>query len=142
MSTSYQQSKILFISSFPPVKCGIATFTQDLINAIDPEKKGDFLINVCAVEKKGFTRLYQSPVSIEMDGLQLDSCIETAGIINQDRSIDLVCVEHEFGLFGGHLGEYILGFLTLLEKPFIIRFHTVLPLPDPKRLKLVQNLAR
>jgi glycosyltransferase involved in cell wall biosynthesis len=50
-------------------------------------------------------------------------------------------VEHEFGLYGGELGEFLLGFLTMLEKPFIIRFHTVLPHPEPKRLKLVQALT-
>lgn len=136
-----QRSTILFISTYPPVKCGIATFTQDLINAISMNGKKDFIINVCALEKKGVTRLNKLPVSMIMDGHDLDSCIKTAGIINSDPSIELVCVEHEFGLYGGELGEFLLGFLTMLEKPFIIRFHTVLPHPEPKRLKLVQTLT-
>ena len=141
MITMDHQSKILFISTFSPVKCGIASFTQDLVNAIYPEVKDDFLINICALNNKGITRLYKFPVSLVMDGFNLDSCIETAGIINQDAAVELVCIEHEFGLFGGELGEYLLGFLSMLEKPFIIRFHTVLPAPEPKRLKLVQTIG-
>ena len=135
------RSKILFISTFPPVKCGIASFTQDLIISIIPKIKDDFLINICALQKKTTPGLNKFPVSMVMDGHQLDSCIETADKINQDPRIELVCIEHEFGLYGGELGAFILGFLTMLEKPFIIRFHTVLPAPDTKRLKLVQTIA-
>jgi len=135
------RSKTLFISTFPPVKCGIASFTQDLIISIIPKIKDDILINICALQKRATPGLYKFPVSMVMDGHQLDSCIETADKINQDPRIELVCIEHEFGLYGGELGAFILGFLTMLEKPFIIRFHTVLPAPDTKRLKLVQTIA-
>lgn len=75
-----------------------------------------------------------------MDGHSLNACLETADAINRDRNIELVCIEHEFGLYGGEMGEFLLGFLAMLEKPFIIRFHTVLPAPDAKRLKLVQTI--
>jgi glycosyltransferase involved in cell wall biosynthesis len=140
MTTSDQRSKILFISTFPPVKCGIASFTQDLIKSIIPQIKANFLINICALDKKG-THFFKFPVSMVMDGHNLDSCIDTANNINRDRDIELVCIEHEFGLYGGELGAFLLGFVTMLEKPFIIRFHTVLPAPDPQRLKLVQSIG-
>ena len=55
--------------------------------------------------------------------------------------IKLLCIEHEFGLYGGELGEYLLGFLSMLDKPFVIRFHTVLPNPSAKMLKVVQAIA-
>jgi glycosyltransferase involved in cell wall biosynthesis len=139
--TSHQQSSILFISTFPPRKCGIASFTQDLINAINPEIKNETIITVCALDKKNAARLYDQPVTMVMDSFEIDSCLETAVRINQDESIKLICIEHEFGLFGGELGEYLLGFLSMLEKPFIIRFHTVLPEPSPKRLKMVQSIS-
>lgn len=133
---------ILLISTFPPRKCGIASFSQDLIHAIDPELRGNATIAVCALDKKENAGLYRHPVSLLMDGHDIDSCMDTAARINRDKSIQLVCIEHEFGLYGGEMGEFLLGFLTLLEKPFIIRFHTVLPAPDPKRLKIVQAIAR
>jgi glycosyltransferase involved in cell wall biosynthesis len=141
MISSLQPSRILFISTFPPVKCGIASFTQDLVNAISPEVRENFILNICALDKKGIDRSYEFPVSMTMDGHQLDSCIETAGIINRDPSIELICIEHEFGLYGGIYGEYLLSFLMLLEKPFVIRFHTVLPAPDNQRLKIVQIIG-
>jgi glycosyltransferase involved in cell wall biosynthesis len=142
MTTSGSSSKILFISTYPPVKCGIASFTQDLTKSIAPEIHGNFLINICALDKKNNAGLYNFPVSMIMDSYDLDSCIETANTINRDRNIDLVCIEHEFGLYGGDLGSFLLGFLAMLDKPFIIRFHTVLPAPDPQRLKLVQTIAQ
>lgn len=140
MTTSDQRSKILFISTFPPVKCGIASFTQDLINSIAPEINKYFLVNICALQKKDATGINKFPVSMVMDGHSLESCLEIADVINQDRQIELVCIEHEFGLYGGDMGEFLLGFLAMLEKPFIIRFHTVLPAPDAKRLKLIQTI--
>ena len=134
-------STILFISTFPPAKCGIASFTQDLLSAIHLDSKTSFSISICALDKKSHAGLYNTPVTMVMDGHHLDSCIETARRINQDIDIKLVCIEHEFGLFGGEMGEYLLGFLALLEKPFIIRFHTVLPAPDAKRLKIVESIG-
>jgi glycosyltransferase involved in cell wall biosynthesis len=139
--TSNPQSSILFISTFPPRKCGIASFTQDLVNAINPEIKNETFISVCALDKKKAEPLYGYPVTMVMDSFEMSSCMETAARINQDASVKLICIEHEFGLYGGELGEYMLGFLAMLEKPFIIRFHTVLPDPSPKRLKMVQTIS-
>ena len=141
MALSNSPSKILFISTYPPVKCGIASFTQDLTDTIAIGLHEDFSINVCALGKKGVAQSYPPPVTMVMDGYNLNSCIETAAKINHDPHIKLVCIEHEFGLYGGNLGEFLLGFLALLEKPFIIRFHTVLPTPDPQRLILVQKIS-
>ncbi len=141
MAMSTSPSKILFISTYPPVKCGITSFTQDLTDSMAINLHEDFSINVCALGKKGIAQSYAFPVTMIMDGHDLTSCIETADKINSDPQIKLICIEHEFGLYGGNLGEFILGFLALLEKPFIIRFHTVLPAPDPQRLKLIQQIG-
>ena len=141
MTISNSRSKILFISTFPPVKCGIASFTQDLTASIELGLNKNFSINICALDKKNIGHPYQFPVSMVMNSYDLTSCIETANKINGDPHIELVCIEHEFGLYGGNLGEFLLGFLALLDKPFIIRFHTVLPAPDEQRLKLIQKIG-
>ena len=133
--------KVLFVSTYPPVKCGIASFTQDLVNAINAETNNFFSINICALDKKDSGLFYDESVIMTMDGHRLDSCIAAAESINLDPSVKLVCIEHEFGLYGGDLGEYLLGFVALLDKPFIIRFHTVLPSPDLKRLRIVQSIS-
>jgi glycosyltransferase involved in cell wall biosynthesis len=139
-ASSEQPSTILFISTFPPVKCGIASFTQDLVQAIGRALTKNVEINICALDVKSNEGLYKAPVTMVMDSHLLDDCIETAEAINRDASIKMICVEHEFGLYGGELGEYLLGFLALIEKPFVIRYHTVLPNPEAKRLALVRQI--
>ena len=141
MSTTVVKTKILFISTYPPKKCGIASFSNDLINAINREIPGETTISVCALEKKLNRELYEDKVALFMDSYNLDSCLETAHAINNDPLIKLLCIEHEFGLYGGESGDYLLGFLALIEKPFIIRFHTVIPPPTAKMLRVVQSIA-
>src|SRR5437764_1282757 len=94
---SNQQAEILFISTFPPKKCGLASFTQDLINAIKPEIEPDFSIKVCVLDKKVNASLYGYPVTMVMDSFRLASCMETAVLVNKDPSVKLICIEHEFG---------------------------------------------
>jgi len=141
MITFHQETTLLFISTFTPRKCGIASFTQDLVDAIRAELRSNISIEVCALDKPERAHLYDSTVKMIMDGYNLDSCVETAARINKDTSVNLVCIEHEFGLYGGELGEYILGFLSLLEKPFIIRFHTVLPNPSVKMKSIISSIS-
>jgi glycosyltransferase involved in cell wall biosynthesis len=141
MAIKNQSSKILFISTIPPVKCGIASFTNDLVSAIMAANDGNYSIRICALDKEGTAKKYNFPVSMVMDNRQSSSWISTAALINSDPSIDLVCIEHEFGLYGGELGENFLKFAELLQKPFVVRFHTVLPDPSLKRLQIVQAIG-
>jgi len=135
------RKKILFVSTFPPKKCGIASFTNDLIKAINNKSSADIIIENCALDKERNAGLYKYPVTDIWDTYQPDSYINMAMTVNSDEDIRLVCIEHEFGLYGGELGEYLLGFLSMLGKPFVIRFHTVLPNPSAKRLNVVKAIA-
>lgn len=141
MDTFDMKPEVLFVGTYPPRKCGIATFTADLTNELTRLLTHEFDISICALDKRANTDQYNSPVTMVMDGCRLNSCIAGAEAINQNPAIKIVCIEHEFGLFGGNMGEYVLAFLSLLTKPFIIRFHTVLPAPDDQRLKLVRNIC-
>lgn len=141
MDTFDMKPEVLFVGTYPPRKCGIATFTADLTNELTRLLTHEFDISICALDKRVNTDQYNAPVTMVMDGCRLNSCIAGAEAINQNPAIKIVCIEHEFGLFGGNMGEYVLAFLSLLTKPFIIRFHTVLPAPDDQRLKLVRNIC-
>jgi glycosyltransferase involved in cell wall biosynthesis len=141
MDTFDSKPEILFVSTYSPRKCGIATFTADLTGELTHLLKNEFEISICALDKRANTDQYAAPVTMVMDGCRLNSCIAGAEAINQNKAIKMVCIEHEFGLFGGNMGEYVLAFLSLLTKPFIIRFHTVLPNPDMDRLKLVRSIC-
>jgi glycosyltransferase involved in cell wall biosynthesis len=141
MDTFDMKPEILFVSTYSPRKCGIATFAEDLTSELAHIMKHEFEISICALDKRVNTEKYSAPVTMVMDGCRLNSCIAGAEAINGNSAIKMVVIEHEFGLFGGHMGEYVLAFLSLLTKPFIIRFHTVLPNPEEDRLKLVRSIC-
>ncbi|CAL1520872.1 glycosyltransferase [Chitinophaga sp. MM2321] len=133
---------LLFVSSFPPRECGIATFAQDLVNALHKSFAGKLNIEICALEEAGKPLTNkQAPVTYSVNTFDIDSCISFAQQINDNDKIDLVCFEHEFGLYGGEYGHNLLAMLSLLDKPFIVRFHTVLPYPDLKCTKVVSLIS-
>ncbi|WP_160714561.1 glycosyltransferase [Chitinophaga solisilvae] len=133
---------LLFVSSFPPRQCGIATFAQDLINALDKSFAGKLNVEICALEESGKPLTQkQAPVTWSVNPFDIDSCIAFAQEVNDAPEIDLLCFEHEFGLYGGEYGHNLLAMLSLLDKPFIVRFHTVLPYPDIKCIKVVSLIS-
>lgn len=133
---------LLFVTSYPPRECGIATFAQDLVNAMNKNFAGNLQIEIAALEEAGkAANVIQPPVSYTVNPFDIDNCIDFAQQINENDSIDLVCFEHEFGLYGGEYGHNLLAMLSLLDKPFIVRFHTVLPYPDLKCMKVVSLIS-
>ncbi|PUZ20468.1 mannosyltransferase [Chitinophaga costaii] len=132
---------LLFITSYPTRQCGIATFAQDLVNAMHKTFAGQLKIEICALLEPGVPVVYESPVRYTLNAHNAESCVEMAHTINANPDIDIVCIEHEFGLYGGDYGHHLLGLLSLLDKPFIVRFHTVLPNPDQKCLKTVSLIG-
>jgi glycosyltransferase involved in cell wall biosynthesis len=84
---------------------------------------------------------YPHKVMDQINALQAADFSALASRVNRKRSISVVNVQHEFGLFGGEYGEYLLDFLTHLKKDAVTTFHTVLPNPDPKRLEVVQRIC-
>jgi glycosyltransferase involved in cell wall biosynthesis len=134
-------NQVLFIASYPPRACGIATYSQDLINAVQ-EKFSSFSVKVCALEEDGTVRKYSDEVKYVLNSCDREAYIELANKINTDDAVKMVFVQHEFGLFGGDYGEYLLQLLYSLNKPVSITFHTVLPKPDEKRKTIVQTIVQ
>ncbi|WP_298740190.1 glycosyltransferase [uncultured Chitinophaga sp.] len=133
---------LLFVTSFPPRECGIATFAQDLVNALHKSFSGKLNISVCALTEAGKPpAALEPPVKYTVNPFDIDSCITFAHQVNADPEIDMVCFEHEFGLYGGEYGHNMLAMISLLDKPFIVRFHTVLPYPDAKCLKVISIIG-
>ncbi len=133
---------LLFVTSYPPRECGIATFAQDLVNAMNKNFAGNMNIEVAALEESGKpANPKEAPVTYSVNPFDIDNCIDFAQKINENDKIDLVCFEHEFGLYGGEYGHNLLAMLSLLDKPFVVRFHTVLPYPDNKCTKVVSLIS-
>ena len=132
-----QQPSILYVSSFPPRECGIATFTQRLTNAIDKEIAPEIKTKILAINSNG-SSIYNYPrkVIMQINETEMEDYVNRALEINKSRNIKLVNIQHEYGLYGGEQGEYLIPFLELLKKPIIITMHTVLKHPDEKMKKV------
>lgn len=133
--------EILFITSYPNRECGIATYSQDLIHAIKNKFGHTYAIKVCALEDKDKEYHYPEEVKYVLQASDLMRYYAMAQKINDDKRIRLVLVQHEFGLFGGENGDYYLKLLSLINKPVITNFHTVLPNPDEKRRNDIKSIA-
>ncbi|MCJ7692581.1 MAG: glycosyltransferase family 4 protein, partial [Sedimentisphaerales bacterium] len=120
--------KIAFISSFPPRKCGIATFTSDLIKNIKLTAKSNFEPLVVAMRADSELR-YNDPVKFEVRENVKNDYICAADYINFSH-VDVVSVQHEFGLFGGNAGSYLSLLLNKLHAPIVTILHTVLDDPN------------
>jgi len=128
---------IVFLSTYPPRECGLATFTQDLMEAIDAV--GTVNSYVIAVNNS-ISREYGDKVIHEINQYnQLDYTDLARKLNNSD--MDLLVIEHEFGIYGGEYGEYIMGLLKNVNIPVITTLHTVLKRPNPKQKKIIRELG-
>ncbi|TFG05342.1 glycosyltransferase [Candidatus Thorarchaeota archaeon] len=131
-------TKVAYLSSYAPRECGIATFTENLTSNINSLHILGPAVIIAVNEAESYYS-YGSEVAYQIDEEDKKSYIETAHQIN-DSDLDLVNVQHEFGLFGGVWGNYLLTFLDNLEKPIVTTMHTTLS-PDSRRLKSLGEVA-
>ncbi|MFC1781769.1 glycosyltransferase [Planctomycetota bacterium] len=132
------QKKVVFISSYSPRKCGIATFTSDLIKSTAIASDGDFEPLVVAM--RSGEQKYDDPVKFEIHQDVKSDYICAADYINFSH-VDVVSVQHEFGLFGGDAGQYLSLLLNRLKAPIFTTVHTVLDDPAPDYYKSMVDLC-
>lgn len=139
------KSFIMYLSTFPPRECGIATFTKDLTISMDKKFNPSLKSKILAVNENG-SSIYnydKKRVAMQLNESDIENYIEAAERINANDKIKMVCIEHEFGIFGGEEnGEYLIAFLEKLEKPVVITFHSVIPDPSEERKKVVRAIAK
>jgi glycosyltransferase involved in cell wall biosynthesis len=132
--------EILFISSYPPRECGIATYSHDLVKALNNKLKSSYKIVVCPIESEHETHQYRSEINYTLKADVRQSYLQTANNINNNKAIKIVLLQHEFGFFEKN-EEDLLEFFRLLKKPIILVFHTVLKNPNPNLLINVTRLV-
>jgi len=132
--------RVLHISTYPPRECGIATYTQALVQALE---EANLLgsSQVVALNERGASYDYSREVIYQIEHYYLQSYQEAAEVVNRSR-VNLVSLQHEFGIFGGQYGKFILQFLEVLTKPVVTTFHTVLPEPPPEIKLIVEKIER
>ena len=136
-----KEIKMLIVSSFPPRECGLATFSNDVLNSIKKVFGDTLPVEICALQNNKQQFNYGDEVKYTISSSSVEDYRLVAEKINERNDIGLVYIQHEFGLHGGDYGDYILVFLLALNKPIMTVFHTVLPNPDEKRRKVVQAIV-
>jgi glycosyltransferase involved in cell wall biosynthesis len=121
--------KVAFVSSYLPKKCGIATFTSDLVKNIKLAAGKNFEPLVVAMQSSGSCQ-YTNPVKFEVRDNVKNDYICAADYLNFSH-VDIVSVQHEFGLFGGSAGSYLNLLLRKVNAPIVTTLHTVLEEPEP-----------
>jgi glycosyltransferase involved in cell wall biosynthesis len=128
--------RVAYVSTYPPRECGIATYTKHLVDAIAALSTRVVTPPVVvAVKDRGEDYDYEFRVSSQIDADDIQSYRKAAKYINAS-DVDVVNLQHEYGIFGGEWGEYVNEFLQGIEKPVITTLHTVLeePVPEAKRV--------
>lgn len=133
-------AEILFITSFPPRVCGIATYSQDLITALETKFDKSFNISICPIETEDEIHQYSPNITSTLNIDSNSSFEKLEHNINSSTTIEIVLLQHEFGLFRNKETELI-HFLKMLNKPVITVFHTVFPFPDTLVMEHVKNIV-
>lgn len=133
--------ELLVITSYPPRECGIATYSQDLIHALNQKFDQSFIIKVCALEAEDTSFDYPVEVKFKLKTSVAADYHKLAQSINMNRNIKMVLIQHEFGLFNEQ-EEAFLQLIHEISKPIITVFHTILPHPDEALMEKVQHIVK
>ncbi len=132
--------KIAFLGDYLPRKCGIATFTTDLRCAVAAEFPATQCLVVPVNDLAGGYE-YPSEVRFEISEQDLPSYLRAADFLNI-TGVDVICVQHEFGIFGGPAGSYLLALLRELRMPIVTTLHTILREPNAEQRRVMRDLIR
>src|SRR6202051_1518775 len=132
-------SRIAVIGNYLPRQCGIATFTTDLCEAISAEYGTARLM---ALPVNDTEQGYDYPARVRWSIAQEDvKSYQDAPVFLNFNNIDMVCLQHEYGIFGGPAGSHILHLLRGLKMPAVTTLHTVLREPNPDQLTVMEEIA-
>jgi len=132
--------KIAFLGDYLPRKCGIATFTKDLYSSFAKEFPAIHCSVVSVNDVEGGYD-YPTEVNFEIAEQDLTSYLRAADFLNI-TGVDVICVQHEFGIFGGPSGSHVLALLRELQVPIVTTLHTILREPNSEQRRVIRELIR
>jgi len=130
---------VIYVGTYIPRPCGIATYTKDLTNAINILNP-KCLAEIAVLDRPDDSYPYPWEAKFRINRDDLPSFIRAADYINQSGA-ELVCIQHEFGIFGGQSGEYVVPFMERIKKPIVTTLHTVMKNPPVDVLNIVQKIG-
>lgn len=131
--------RVALIGNHLPRRCGIATFTHDLHRAISAARP-DLETCVVAMNDPGATYDYPAAVRFQVQDEAIDGYAQAADFLNA-APFDIVCLQHEYGIFGGEAGGHVIELLQRLTMPIVTTLHTVLPTPTPAQRDVMGKIA-
>src|SRR5664279_133917 len=139
VKTASSTRTIAFLGDYLPRKCGIATFTSDLLGAVAAHQPQSRCFAVPVNDIEGCYR-YPDIVRFEIEEQDLESYRGAADFLNTSN-VDVVSVQHEFGIYGGPAGSHLLTLLRDLNAPVVTTLHTVLLKPNADQYRVMQELT-
>ena len=119
--------KVAYVGTYPPKECGIATFTLDMVNATD---LSGWRSIVLAVDDVRPDEPHPDSKVIYTIEKETRGDYKAAAKILAERKVSLLSIQHEYGIFGGDHGEYVLDLIKAATMPVVVTLHTVLPTPS------------
>lgn len=132
--------QIAFLGNYLPRRCGIATFTTDLATAVSSEFPNSGCL-VVAMNDPGTRHAYGDRVRFEIAESDLASYRRAADFLNVGAT-DVLCVQHEYGIFGGKAGSHVLALLRELRVPIVTTLHTILSEPNTEQRRVMDEVVR
>lgn len=131
--------RVAFIGNSLPRRCGIATFTTDLQQAV-AASRADLETVIAAMTDRGHVYDYPSTVGIQIQDGYIEDYVSAAEFLNAGH-FDVVCLQHEFGIYGGEAGEHIVTLLWRLTMPIVTTLHTVLSEPTKAQRDVLARIV-
>jgi len=135
---SRASKKVCYFSTYPPRKCGIGVFTKDLVDAMDL-CSDSVSSTVIALNENRASHRYDERVKWQIRHDKKEDYIRIAEEVNSS-DIDVVNIQHEFGIFGGEWGSHVISFLETLRKPVVTTLHTLQPDLDPQGQRVLKQI--
>jgi glycosyltransferase involved in cell wall biosynthesis len=135
---SRASKKVCYLSTYPPRKCGIGVFTKDLVDAMDLYSDS-ISSSVIALNENSASHCYDERVKWQIRHDNEEDYIKVAEEVNSS-DVDVVNIQHEFGIFGGEWGSHVLSFLETLRKPVVTTLHTLQPDLEPQGQRVLKQI--
>src|SRR6476660_5631364 len=132
-------SRLAFIGNSLPRRCGIATFTTDLQQAI-ASSRAEIETSIVAMTDHHHVYDYPPAVDLQINDDAIEEYVHSAEFLNKG-GFDVVSLQHEFGIFGGDAGDHILALLSRLTMPIVTTLHTVLSEPIPAQRRVLNRIV-